>query len=335
MRSQTRRTFLYTVGAVGLGAGAGCGRPRSGETEVPTRQPLGRAMPKAAVGVPWPPFVTNVYIVTRAESIGLFPHIHIPADHAIRLADDVDQVDWQIGLLDFGQNATLDLSYEQYLPPIELPPRPPVPTPPKPPAIPGPAAEMHYGQKGRTGLIGNSGRPSRSCTLTIDTIGTTGALWIVTDGEDGWSGGPGGDGQDGGNGKCLAPANNRAGRGGEGGTGGQGGHGSSTSLVAVVLASLAPGTVVRPVPGPTGCGRASRPSTAIGNNGLFAAWGGRGCGGPGGSPGKPGRGGAEKTGCRRGSTNWTVIAGSIGPQGQGGSLGLEGSLAPIEIRSAR
>lgn len=286
---------------------------------------------------PWPPFPPRArqYRVKREESVLEIPYLYIPADCTIVLANDVDRIEWRIGLLEFGRNATMDVSVPRGIvfPPPD-PGQPPPNAPPAPPQVPGRPALFAKGHTGYPGTPGLAGRAGRALAWFVTDVIAKGSLWIRTDGQYGGTGGRGGQGQDGGDSECRSEDDTYAGPGGDGGRGGDGGPGGATSDVLIRIESLPVGYVLEPVACMSGCGTSMRPSTASGDDGRIVPWGGRGCGGVRGSRGSGGSGGRGTDGCGQWGfppVNWNVRPGAPGNIGLFGAPGGAGACGRARI----
>lgn len=327
-----------------------CGRPAGPEDEIPevfslTRSLHGLGVPPlvipegAHLPPPWPKssWGDRRYVVTREESVLSIPYLKIPDGCTIALADDVERVQWGIGVLSVGRGATLDLSHR--VPPqlptppgaTPLPPSDSAPPPPTPRPIAGRASIFQDGAIGLPGTAGSKGKSGRPCSIVVHTMLPAGSLWIRTDGGTGGQGGGGGGGQLGGDADCRRPRRTHAGTGGAGGVGGDGGEGGNTSNVEVVLLQLPVGYEIRPEASASRCGRSKRPSTADGNDASIVIWGARGCGGWGGRGGWGAEGGRGISGCRHFIENWRVFPGKPGRTGIKGPMGDAGKVGSAII----
>src|SRR6185503_15956123 len=232
--------------------------------------------------VPWPPGLETggTYIVHPDEaSLAFVPYMFIPDCAAIILAADVESVNWGVGALEFGRNATLDLSAPVL----------------KPLLIVGGkdvGGQPSYGTKGATGGAGSNGGDGphgRTLKVHVGRIAPRGSLWMRTDGAPGVDGANGGTGQLGGGSSCGANESaSDGGDGGDGGPGGNGGNGGATSQVQLSIAD--PQVSVTAGSCTTLCGTSTRPNM-VPDSGIVAVWGSPGCGGNGGKGGAGGSGG--------------------------------------------
>ena len=244
----------------------------------------------------------GTYTVTRADaSLTSGGTMFLPQNFTIKVADDVDRINWYFDKIIFEEGATIDLSRQVT-----------IPKPPK--AANGRSAlscqgswqdccgqDGESGKNGEQGQSGQKGVNGTNLVLQTHFIPASGNLWIKTDGSKGGDGGDGGDGGRGNWGNCgfLGIAGKDGGNGGHGGDGAPGGDGGNTSSVTFELLAPNSNIVVRryPVQTSLNCNPSSRPPSAAGNTGVVAIYGSPGCGGQGGIGGN---GGERGHGCNCG-----------------------------------
>jgi hypothetical protein len=268
----------------------------------------GWAAPDSALAQPPKPMLQfppagsgNEYVVTRENAANLrIERLVLPDNFTLRVAPDVRAIVWDVGTLEFGANATIDLSAPQDVPAKAADGGTPS----------GRAVACTAGGPGHDGAPGQAGSIGVSLTFRgVTRIVNSGSLWIRTDGGPGGAGGDGGAGQQGGAPrKELISSHCGAAAGGQGGSGGNGGLGGATADVVIVTAKGQPLDLPRDCQAT--CGRSQRPGAASGDTGVIATWGGPGCGGAGGRAGPGGLGG--ESGAPNGSSG---AAGGAGAQG--------------------
>ena len=179
----------------------------------------------------WPPNAISggTYIVQAKGQTMTIPYLKLPANFTISFAPEVQQVSWSVHTLEFGVNATLDLSAPQIAPPPAANGadrhREPLPL------VPHDVSLSVHGKAGGAGAPGKKGREGIFLRLTIGSVIPRGSLWIRTDGGPGGAGGRGGRGQNGAAARCApimgSPYPVHGGLGGDGGNGGSGGKGGT------------------------------------------------------------------------------------------------------------
>jgi hypothetical protein len=252
----------------------------------------------------WP---KNVYpggwrAISVTDIPHFIPHLYLPLVFILKILPNPNSARMNIGTLEFGPGAILDLSAPA------LTPRNPVKNGANVDSQPG------YGEPGGNGGNGDPGipgMPGTSLEMHVATLVTKGSLWIRTDGQPGSRGGDGGNGGTGGGSKLSYPplVHYDGGPGGNGGNGGPGGAGGNTSKVTIDITD----PELRYVRGdlreyPVGenfyYGNASEypirenfgsdpPADFHVDDGSIFVFGAPGRGSPGGKPGNPGHGGDE------------------------------------------
>lgn len=245
-----------------------------------------------------------VYEVSQLEAVGSkIDVLELPDGVTIKPMAGVREIDWQVRVLRFGRNATIDLSSRNEKPATPrsiatLSPQAPVGVP---------------GAQGNPGATGSPGQAGVALTLRgLERIEGDGTLWVRTDGGPGGDGGEGGVGQQGGAKQRRLWAR-RAQPGGAGGNGGKGGRGGDTSAVRWYFKSdpnlfrITCSLARDPAP-------SSRPSIPDGEIAIFGAGGLGGEGGAGGASGLRGDG-----------------SGNAGEIGQSGAQGENGGCGQCEF----
>jgi len=237
-----------------------------------------------STATPWPPNAQpkGTYIVSAGYSSFIFDYVYLPAGFRLSLDHDVQGINWQVRLLEFGVGASFDISAAPP-PPFHMQtdvsnPFPPPHTWPEPPAQPDMPGQPYYHRPGAPGLPGLDGHPGnagRPLYWLVTSQVMKGSLWIITNGGSGGPGGKGGKGQLGGGDRCDGVGYSDGGDGGRGGRGGDGGKGGPTSTVQIQINSLPTGFILRPDATAGYCGSASSPApwTEGADDGRIVVWG--------------------------------------------------------------
>jgi len=228
----------------------------------------------------------TVYVVPPSEAYLIIDTLSIPAGDTIKAGPGVGAINWTVSTLNFGANATIDLSA----------------SPTQAPAGSngaGPPPQAGYCAQGAAGAPGGNGSPGTpgvdlniSGIKSVDNGSDTGSLWIKTDGGPGGNGGTGGRGQQGGGqhkfwSHPFDYYTCHAGNGGAGGPGGSGGLGGRVANVSITF-SVTPAPIQLESGVAATCGSSTRPPAVQGGTGQVVVWGGTGCAGTNGQKGPDG-----------------------------------------------
>ena len=274
----------------------------------------------------WPKnaFPGGWQVISTTDIPASIDHLYLPDDFLLTIVPNVNGVKVNVGTLEFGSGAIIDLSAPIYVPPQ---------------AKSGAdyTVQPGYGEPGGNGTDGTQGTSGSSGTpleMNVSTLVTKGSLWIRTDGQPGGKGGNGGRGGTGG-GSLLDVAHHfDGGDGGNGGNGGRGGNGGSTSRAKISIVdpdlTIDHGNARATPVGPYG----DFPEEGVGStppanfhldDGSIFVFGAPGEGAPGGDKGLGGYGGDEGM-TRSFPTKPDTHGGHHGNDGRPGAPGSDGTL---------